>query len=304
MGQNIKRAVVTGGAGFIGSHVVDMLIKDGYEVDIVDNMSAGKRERINPKAKLFEMDVRDTDALGTIFKKGDIIFHLAALPSVPYSILHPKESHEINVGGTLSLLEAARTAGAGRVVYSASSAAYGNNPTLPLAENLLPEPVNPYGVQKYANEHHMRIYSTLHGIETASLRYFNVYGPRMNLDGPYAAVIGAFVKRKQQGLPLRVNGDGEQTRDFVHVADVARANLLAATSSLVGHGEVLNIGSGMSISIKELANIIGGDIEYLEAAKEARHSLADNQKAKALLGWEPEVKFEDGMAELLREWGF
>lgn len=299
-----KRAVVTGGAGFIGSHVVDALIEAGYDVNIVDNMSAGKRERVHPKAKLFEVDVCDTEAFRAILRKGDIIFHLAALPSVPYSILHPRESHEVNVGGTLSVLEAAREMGAARVVYSASSAAYGDNPTLPLSEVELPAPVNPYGVQKYANEHHLRIYSILHGIETVSLRYFNVYGPRMNLDGPYAAVIGAFVKRKQQGLPMRINGDGGQTRDFVHVTDVARANFLAATAPTVGRGEVVNIGSGKSISVKALAHIMGGDIEYAEAVKEARHSLADNRKAKTLLGWEPTVEFEDGIAELLREWGF
>ena len=301
--KNGKRAVVTGGAGFIGSHVVDALIADGYDVFVVDNMLAGKRERVNPRATLLEEDVRDTARLEEIFQEGDSIFHLAAHPSVPYSILHPEETNDINVGGTLSVLLAARKVGARRIVYSASSAVYGNNEVLPLHEGLLAEPVNPYGIQKYTGEHYLRVHSMLHGLETVSLRYFNVYGPRMNLEGPYAAVIGAFIRHRKQGLPLPVIGDGGQTRDFVYVEDVARANLLAMQSPLVGKGESINIGTGKGISIQQLAEIIGGDIEYKDAIDEIRHSRADNTKAKQLLKWEPSVDFDDGMRTVLAEWG-
>ena len=301
--KNGKRAVVTGGAGFIGSHVVDALIADGYDVFVVDNMLAGKRERVNPRATLLEEDVRDTARLEEIFQAGDSIFHLAAHPSVPYSILHPEETNDINVGGTLSVLLAARKVGARRIVYSASSAVYGNNEVLPLHEGLLAEPVNPYGIQKYTGEHYLRVQSMLHGLETVSLRYFNVYGPRMNLEGPYAAVIGAFIRHRKQGLPLPIIGDGGQTRDFVYVGDVARANLLAMQSPLVGKGESINIGTGKGISIQQLAEIIGGDIEYKDAIDEIRHSRADNTKAKQLLKWEPSVDFDDGMRTVLAEWG-
>ena len=301
--QSKGRAIVTGGAGFIGSHVVDALINEGYEVIIVDNMSAGKRERVNPRALLIEEDVRNTARLVEIFKEGDSIFHLAALPSVPYSILHPEETNDINIGGTLSVLEAARKMGVRRIVYSASSAVYGNNETLPLHEELLPEPVNPYGIQKYAGEHYLRAHSIIHGLETVSLRYFNVYGPRMNLEGPYAAVIGAFIRHRKAGLPLPIIGDGGQTRDFVHIADVARANVLAMQSLSVGKGESVNIGTGQGVSILELAEIIGGDIEYKDAVDEIRHSRADNTKAKNLLNWEPKVRFDEGIRTVLAEWG-
>jgi UDP-glucose 4-epimerase len=303
MQETPKRAVVTGGAGFIGSHVVDALIEKGFDVAIIDSLVAGKKERVHPRAELHELDIRDFDAIAPLFQEGDYVFHLAALPSVPYSIAHPEETNEINIGGALSVIKAARRAGVKRIIYSASSAVYGNNEASPLTEDLLPEPVNPYGIQKYAVEHYLRAASILHGIETVSLRYFNVYGLRMNMEGPYAAVIGAFVRQRKQQLPLRINGDGEQTRDFVHVEDVARANILAATSPLVGAGESINIGTNKSISINELAKIIGGDIEYGQVVTEVRHSLADNQKAKKLLEWEPRVNFEEGMDAVLREWG-
>ncbi len=302
-GKEKQRAVVTGGAGFIGSHLVDALVELGYSVTIIDNMSAGRHERVNPKAILCEEDVRDEGALKKIIQKGDQVFHLAAIPSVPYSISHPKETNEINVGGTISLLGSAMAAGASRVVYSASSAVYGDNPSLPLNEELLPQPLSPYGVQKYTGEHYMRVYATLHALPTVSLRYFNVYGPRMDLTGPYAAVFGAFVRQKRQGLPMRINGDGEQTRDFVHVHDVVRANILAMESQRVGHGEVFNIGTGKSISINTLAEIIGGDIEYGQAVGDVRHSQADNSKVRTLLGWEPQIMIKEGIASLRHEWG-
>lgn len=303
MQEKAKRAIVTGGAGFIGSHIVDALIREGWDVEIIDSLIAGKRERVNPRARLHVLDIRNVDAVAALLKEGDYVFHLAALPSVPYSIAYPEETNEVNIGGALSIIKAARSAGVKRIIYSASSAVYGNNATSPLTEDLLPEPVNPYGIQKYAVEHYLRAASIHHDIETVSLRYFNVYGLRMNMEGPYAAVIGAFVRQRKQALPLRIHGDGEQTRDFVHVTDVARANILAATSPLVGAGESINIGTNKSISINELAKIIGGDIEYGHAVTEVRHSLADNQKAKKLLAWEPSVSFEEGMDAVLREWG-
>ena len=298
-----KKAVVTGGAGFIGSHVVDALIRGEYDVHVVDDLSAGKRERIPAEVSFHEIDIRDTAALVAVFNDTDAVFHLAAKPRVPYSIEHPVETDTVNVGGTVSVLTAARDAGVRRVVYSASSSAYGNQEEMPLSEHLSPHPLSPYGLQKYVGELYAKLFSELYGLETVSLRYFNVYGPRLDPNGAYALVVGRFLKQRADGEPMTITGDGEQTRDFTHVLDVARANLLAATSAKVGKGEVINIGAGEPATVNDIARMIGGDTVHIEPRIEPRHTKADITRAKEFLGWEPTISFQEGLAALKAEFG-
>lgn len=298
--KNKLKAVVVGGAGFIGSHLVNFLIDQEMEVRVVDNLVAGKRENVNVKAELLVADIRDREAIAPVFVKADYVFHLAALPRVQYSIEHPLETHEVNITGMLNVLLAARDAKVKRVIYSASSSAYGDQILMPLYEDMPANPKSPYGLHKYLGELYCRVMSEVYNLSTVSLRYFNVYGPGQDPNGPYALVIGRFLKQRAEGKPLTVTGDGKQTRDFTHVRDVVRANWLAATSDQVGRGEVINIGAGNSISINQLAKIIGGPVEYVSARLEPKHTLADITKANKLLGWSPEIVFEHGLEELLK----
>ena len=293
-----KKAVVTGGAGFVGSHLTDTLVAEGYAVAVVDDLSAGKRENVNEAAKLHVMDVRDSKALAPIFAGVDYVFHLAALPRVQYSIDFPEETNSVNVGGTLAVLKAAKDAGVKRVVYAASSSAYGNQEKLPLTEDMPPEPLSPYALQKHVGELYARVFSEVYSLPTVSVRYFNVYGPRLDPEGAYALVIGKFLKQKKEGGALTVTGDGEQTRDFTHIRDIVRGTMLAATSDTVGKGEVINLGRGEETSINQLAALIGGPVTHIAPRLEPKHTRADISKAKALLGWAPEVALEDGIAEL------
>ncbi|KKU79506.1 MAG: NAD-dependent epimerase/dehydratase [Parcubacteria group bacterium GW2011_GWA2_47_7] len=299
-----KRAVVTGGAGFIGSHLVDALIAKGYDVDVIDNLSAGKKEHVNPDAILHVVDIRNLEEISPIIKGADYVFHFAALPRVQYSIENPIETNEVNVTGTLNVFSAAQKGGVSRVVYSASSSAYGDQETMPLHEEMSAEPLSPYGLQKYIGEQYARLFHVVYGLSTVSLRYFNVYGPRFDPEGAYALVIGKFLKQRTDGVPISITGDGEQTRDFTHVRDVVRANILAAESPSVGNGEVINIGAGRNVSINRIAQLIGGEIVYVPARLEPKHTLASNERALKLLGWKPEIQVEEGIAELLRESGF
>jgi UDP-glucose 4-epimerase len=295
----MKKVVVTGGAGFIGSNIVAALVERGDEVHVVDNYSAGKLdERINPKAIYHELDIRSTDELAKVCEGADVVFHTAAVPRVPYSVEHPVETTDVNIVGTVSVLTAAARAKVRRVVYSASGSAYGEQPSLPLSEGMQANPVNPYGLQKYVGELFAKLWVSVYGLQTVSLRYFNVYGPMLDPDGPYALAVGKFLMARKNNEPITIFGDGTITRDFTHVRDVVRANLLAAENPKVGNGEVINIGAGRSTTIKELAGMFGGEIIYAAPRIEAHDSLADNRKAKELLGWEPHEKLEDGIAEL------
>lgn len=296
----MKKIVVTGGAGFIGSHIVDALIGNGYEVHVIDNLSGGKRENINTKAFFHELDIRSLKSIKTVIAGAIYVFHLAALARVQYSIENPVETSEVNVTGTLNVLVAAREGGVKKVIYSASSSAYGNQETMPLKEDMTANPLSPYGLQKYVGELYCRAWSNVYGLPTVSLRYFNVYGPRYNSEGAYALVIGKFIKQKMSGSKMTVTGDGKQTRDFTHVRDVVRANILAAESEKVGGGEVINIGAGKNHSINKIAELVGGEVEYLPARLEPHDTLADNSKAKKLLGWAPQVSVEEGIQELLK----
>lgn len=298
--------IVTGGAGFIGSHITDQLIARGDEVHIVDNFLTGKRERLNPKATLHEVDIRDFPALAPIFAAADGIFHTAAQPRMQYSILQPQLTNDINITGTLNVLLAARDAGVRRVVYSASSSAYGSRHPMPLKEDMPPEPIIPYAIQKRVGEQYCAMASRFYGVETVALRYFNVYGPRQTTakDGPYATVIGIFLEERKNGEPMSIVPDGNYRRDFTHVLDTARANLLAMASDKVGAGEIVNIGTGKNYSVLEVAEMIGGAWKFIEPRQgEVRETLADNTKAKELLAWEPAISFEEGIAELKKMYG-
>ncbi len=299
--RDSKKALVIGGAGFIGSHLVDALLKKNYEVLVFDNLSNGKKENVDKRAKIQIGDIRNQADLTKAFKtigEGAVVFHLACLPRVPFSIDFPRESHDANINGTLNVLLAARDAKARRVVYSASSSAYGDQDTLPLIETMKPNPKSPYALQKYAGELYAKVAYDVYGLPTVCLRYFNVYGPRQEPDGAYAQAIPKFLKQAKDGKPITITGDGEQTRDCTHVTDVVSANMLAAESKNVGKGEVINIGSGKSYSVNTMAKLIGGKIEYIPARLEPRNTMADIRLAKKLLGWAPKVTLEKGIAEL------
>jgi UDP-glucose 4-epimerase len=292
------KVIVTGGAGFIGSNLADALLEKNFEVHIVDDLSTGKKENINPKAIFHKVDMRDFEKLAPIFEGAKFVFHLAAFPRVEPSIKDPRGTNDINANGTLNVLVAARDAKVKRVIYSASSSAYGNQEIFPLKEVMEARPLSPYGLQKYIGELTCRLFSEIYRMETVSLRYFNVYGPRLSTEGAYALVIGRFLKQRSEGRPLTVVPDGNQSRDFTHVRDVVKANLLAMESSKVGRGEVINIGGGHDYSVNEVADLIGGEKVFIEPRLEPQKTLADTTLAKKLLGWEPLVDFKEGIYEL------
>lgn len=298
--MSTAKVLVIGGAGFIGSHLVDGLLEKGYDVHIVDTLVARGMELVNPKATLHTVDMCDYGALAPLFIGATYVFHLAALPRVQFSLEHPRETHEANVTGFLNVLIAAKEAGVKRVVFSSSSSVYGDQTVMPLVETMTPNPKSPYALHKYIGEQYARMWAENFGLETVSLRYFNVYGDRQDPSGAYALVIGKFLKMKKEGTPLTITGDGTQTRDFTHVGDIVRANILAAESANVRKGEAMNIGAGENQSVNRVAELIGGPIEYIPARFEPHDTLADSTKAKELLGWEPQVRFENGIAELLK----
>lgn len=293
-----KRFVITGGAGFIGTNLALYLVGKEYEVVVVDDLSAGDAKRLPPDVVFHQVDIRDTLALKNIFIEGDVVVHLAALPRVQFSIDNPTLTHDVNVNGTLSVLEAAREKRVSRVVFAASSSAYGDQETLPLTVDMTPQPKSPYALHKYIGETYMKLWAELFGVDTVSLRFFNVYGPHLNPDGPYALVIGLFLKLTKEGKPLTITGDGTQTRDFTHVQDVAEAVLKAGISPQALRGEVLNIGAGKQTSMNRLAELIGGKVEYVAPRIEPKHTLADISRTTELLSWEPRIQLEEGLAEL------
>jgi nucleoside-diphosphate-sugar epimerase len=298
-----RTVVVTGGAGFIGSHLVDALIAKGLHVRVVDNFTTGRREYLNPAAELLTADIRDAKSLLPVLAGADCVFHTAALPRVMLSIEHPVETHMTNVVGTLNVLVAARDSGVRRVIYSGSSSVYGDQSTLPLTESMAPNPLNPYALQKLTGEQYTRIFHKLFGLETLTLRYFNVYGPRMATEGAYVTVISVFLRQKRTGEPLTIHGDGAQTRDFTHVNDVVRANILAMDVA-VADGRAINIGRGRNLSINHIAQLIGGPTVQLPPRPgDARHTLADLSQAREILGWQPEVITEDAIRELAGLYG-
>lgn len=295
MEPNNKRVLVTGGAGFIGSNLVDALINKGYDVGIIDDFSTGKRENINPKATLYEISLHKAsiEELTNILSGYEKVFHTAAFARVQPSIIDPIKFNEVNVNGTLNLLFACVKAGIKKVIYSASSSAYGNNNIFPTPETTNTDPMSPYGLQKYIGEQYCRMFSLVYGLDTVSLRYFNVYGPRMNFTGAYKTVIAIFIEKKSQNKPLTITNDGTQRRDFTHVYDVVDANIRASEYEEKLNGEVFNIGNGKDISINEIADMFGGEKEYIGNVLEPYKTLADNSKAKNILGWIPKQNIED-----------
>lgn len=291
----MKKALVTGGAGFIGSNLVDKLIDQGIEVIIFDDMSMGLKENINPKAKFYKIDISTTGprTLAKFMGGVDTVFHVASRTRVQPSIKQPSLYHRVNVTGTVNMLVASVKAGVKRFVYSASSSAYGEKDTMPLNENMSTNPMSPYGLTKLIGEEYCKLFNTQYGLETVNLRYFNVYGERQNLDGGYCLVVGIFAKQMLEGKPLTVVGDGKQKRDFTYVGDVVKANIAAALSTKVGKGEVINIGNGDNRSINEIADLFGGLKINTPPRIEPKETLADINKAKELLEWVPTQVIED-----------
>ncbi len=298
------RCVVTGGAGFIGSHVVDRLLADGHQVRVLDNFATGRPENLAhlrpaPGLTLAQVDVADLAAIQGLFDGIDWVFHLAALADIVPSIQRPLDYHRANVDGTVNVLEAARQAGVKRFVYAASSSCYGIPDLYPTPETAPVRPQYPYALSKYLGEEMVRHWAQVYHLPAVSLRFFNVYGPRARTSGTYGAVFGVFLAQKLNGLPYTVVGDGTQTRDFTFVSDVAAACLAAAASDVVG--EVLNVGSGHTYSINRLVELLGGPVTYIpKRPGEPDCTFADISKIRRMLGWEPRVSFEDGVAAMLQ----
>jgi UDP-glucose 4-epimerase len=304
-----KKVLVTGGAGFIGSNLVEELIIRGAHVVIIDNISTGRKENIEHLLKNDNLDfirgsITDLPLLQKASSQIDYVFHQAAIPSVPRSIENPLASNEANVTGTLNVLIAARDNGVKKVVYASSSSVYGDTPTLPKREDMVPNPQSPYALTKLAAEYYCSIFTRVYGLPTICLRYFNVYGPRQNPDSQYAAVIPKFIKSILQGKSPIIFGDGEQTRDFTFVKDVVSANLLAAGSAATG---VFNIGRGERITLNQLTNLL---LQFLnnkeikpiyekERPGDIKNSLADITKAHSF-GYKPEYDIENGVSNTLR----
>ena len=296
-----KTVLVTGGAGFVGSHLVDALVREN-DVRILDDFSTGKRSNVNDDATLIEGDIRDSETLRRATEDVDLIFHEAGVVSVQQSVEDPIQANEVNLDATLALLERARELDA-RVVLASSCAIYGQPTEIPVSEDEPFSPSSPYGLQKSALDHYARLYEELYGLETVALRYFNIYGPRQS-SGDYSGVISIFKRQATNGEPITVDGNGEQTRDFVHVDDVVRANLLAATTDHVG--EAYNVGTGASVTIKELAETIrdvsgsSSDVVHTDPRQgDIEESKADISKARDKLGYEPTIPLDEGISSLL-----
>ncbi len=293
--------LVTGGAGFIGSHIASALLAQGHRVRILDNFSTGRRHNLEPGAEVVEGDIRSYHVVREAVEGCDFVLHQAALPSVPRSVKDPITSNEVNVVGTLNVLNAARDAGVTRLVFASSSSVYGRNPELPKHEGMMTLPISPYAVSKLAGENYCRSFFELYGFEVVMLRYFNVFGPRQDPSSQYSAVIPRFIDRLVHRQAPLVTGDGSQTRDFTFVENVVRANLAACTAS-GAVGQVFNIAANQRISLtgllRELEAILGYHVapEFIPSRPgDVPHSFADISAARALLGYEPTVGFEDGL---------
>ena len=308
----MAKHVVTGGAGFIGSHIVEALASRGDEVVVLDNLSTGKRGNlagIGGRTCLHEIDLgemAERHRLAGLLEGADTVFHEAAIPSVPRSVSDPVTSHAANVNGTLNLLMACREARIRRVVYASSSSIYGDSPTLPKREDMPARPLSPYGAQKYFGEIYMQVFWRAYGLETVSLRYFNVFGPRQDPTSQYSGVIAKFIPAVLQGERPVIYGDGHQSRDFTYVANVVDANLRAAEAEGVG-GEVFNIARGDRITVNEMLDqirrIVSSEVEAVYEPPrpgDILHSQADATGAREGLGWNPGITFEEGLEHTIR----
>lgn len=300
------QVLVTGGAGFIGSAIVRALVKRGDRVRVLDNLSTGRRQNLTDVAadlELIEGDIREEGLLDRVMKGTELVFHEAAIASVPRSLAEPLENHSVNATGTLQVLGAAQRAGVRRLVYAASSSAYGDSPATPKLETMAPAPRSPYAISKLAGEHYCQVYADAYGLETVCLRYFNIFGPRQDPKSEYAAVIPLFVTAALAGRGVTIYGDGTQSRDFCHVDNVVEANLRAASAPKEGaSGRVFNIGCGASITLNDLVRIIGASIgrpvpaTYAPPrAGDVKHSAADIGAARGRLDYQPRVMLEGGL---------
>ncbi|MEK7540620.1 MAG: NAD-dependent epimerase/dehydratase family protein [Patescibacteria group bacterium] len=294
--------LVTGGAGFIGSHLADKLIEQNHKVIIIDDLSAGKKENLNPKAKFYQLDICDFKKIKPIFKGVDFVFHLAAIPRVPFSIENPVLTSKVNILGTINVFKSAADHKCKRVVFASSSSVYGNQEKLPLKESMTPNPLSPYGLQKLVGEQFAKMFNSLYEVPIVCLRYFNVYGPRIDFNSDYSLVLGKFLRLNSEKKPLTIFGDGEQTRGFCFVEDVMNANIKAMESEKIKGGEFINIGQEKSYSINYLSKLIGGQVRYLPPRPgDPLHTQADISLARNLLSWEPKVDFEKGV-EITKKW--
>lgn len=306
------KVLVTGGAGFIGSNLAEELIRNGARVTIIDNLVTGFEENLNEIKGDFEFvqgDVNDNSILDRVLDGVEVIFHEAALPSVPRSVDNPVETHQACVNGTFNLLVKAKEKGVRRFIYAASSSAYGDQPTLPKVETMRPEPLSPYAAAKLVGEYYCQVFNRVYGLETLALRYFNVFGPRQNPSSMYSGVISRFVDALYKGQQPVIFGDGEQSRDFTYVANVVNANIRAAQTDR-GFGEVMNVANGERTSLNELLEVLksisgraDATAEYKPERKgDVKHSQADNNKAIEILGYEKLVGLEDGLRRTIDWW--
>ncbi len=294
--------LVTGGAGFVGSNLVDELIKRNHEVVVIDNLSSGKKENLNPKARFHDLDIRDYAKIKPVFEGVDYVLHLAALPRVFYSVQNPVETSEINVMGTVNVFKAAADAKVKRVVFYSSSAVYGDQKEMPIKETAAKNPVSPYGLHKLVGEQFAKLFCELYKTPIVCLRFFNIYGPRIDFDSDYGLVVGKFLYFKLQNKPLTIFGTGEQTRGFCYVSDVVEATIMAAESEKLKGGEIINISGQESYSVNSIAKAIGGEVVYLPAREgDPMDTKADITLAKELLGWQAEVGIEEGIAKT-KDW--
>jgi UDP-glucose 4-epimerase len=290
-------SLVTGGAGFIGSHIVDKLLSIGHEVRVIDNQTSEVHENFyfNEKASYFNLDIADYQNVKNIYENVDFVFHCAAESRIQPAILNPLLAVRTNTLGTATVLQCAREAGVKKVMYSSTSSGYGLKNSPPLEETMQDDCLNPYSVSKVSGEKLCKMYNDLFGLKTIIFRYFNVYGPREPLKGPYAPVVGLFLRQYKEGKSLTIVPDGTQRRDFTHVNDVVNANILAMkVDEHDNYGEVFNVGTGNNHSVLELAAMISDNIKYIEPRiGEAYVTLANNQKIRKIFGWKPSVKIED-----------
>lgn len=298
------KVLVTGGAGFIGSHLSRVLFQRGHQISVIDNLCGGRKETIadllgQENFEFHQADIRNAASINSLFEGVDWVFHLAGLADIVPSIEQPRAYYETNVDGTFNVLEAARAANVKRLIYAASSSCYGLPDQFPTPETASVKPQYPYALTKYLGEELVMHWAQLYGLPALSLRLFNVYGPHARTTGAYGAVFGVFLAQKINGKPFTVVGDGTQTRDFTYVTDVANAFIAAAESTLVG--EIMNVGSGGTYSVNQLIGLLGGEIQYIpKRPGEPDCTFADTTKIQANLGWEPQVSFEQGVTNMLK----
>ena len=296
------KCLVTGGAGFIGGHLVDKLIEQSHKVIVIDNLSAGKKENLNPKAEFHQLDICDFDKIKPLFEGVNFVFHLAAIPRVPVSVADPVNTSRVNILGTVNVFKAGIDAKVKKIIFASSSSVYGDQKKLPLEESMTPNPLSPYALQKLSGEQFAKLFVNLYEVPIVCLRFFNVYGPRIDFNSDYSLVIGKFLKLSNENKPLTIFGDGEQTRGFCYVDDVVEANIKIMESKKIKGGEVINIGSNKSYSINYLSKMIGGEVRYLPPrAGDIRYTQADISLAKKLIGWEPKINFKDGIIKV-KQW--